>query len=319
MKYSDENSISQGDKRKAFVSAVVYVHNEQRCVADCVKRLSCLLSESFESSELIFADDASTDKSAQTIKEAAQKADCAVSIVSMSYHQGLDLALEAGADLAVGDFVFELESPEMPYSENCLIELYDKACKGFDIVSLAPKKANSLSSALYYTFFNRYAKSQYKLRSEYCRIVSRRALNRIKSMTKIIPYRKAIFANCGLKQDVITVDCAFRSHIQTKQQSRDRMNTAIDSVILFTNFAFQTSIALSLFMMIVTAAIGIYAVVIKIKGIPVAGWTSTVLFISLAFFALFAILTAIIKYLSIILNLVYSRLHYVTESIEKIR
>ena len=51
---------------------------------------------------------------------------------------------------------------------------------------------------------------------------------------------------------------------------------------------------------------------------PVAGWTTTILFLSVVFFGLFAILTVIIKYLQIIVDLVFKRKHYSFESIEKL-
>jgi dolichol-phosphate mannosyltransferase len=50
---------------------------------------------------------------------------------------------------------------------------------------------------------------------------------------------------------------------------------------------------------------------------PVAGWTTTIFFMSFAFFGLFGILTIIIKYLQILVDLVFRRKKYSFESIEK--
>ncbi|MBP5698481.1 MAG: glycosyl transferase family 2, partial [Alphaproteobacteria bacterium] len=51
---------------------------------------------------------------------------------------------------------------------------------------------------------------------------------------------------------------------------------------------------------------------------PVEGWTTTILFLSFAFFGLFGVLTVIIKYLQIIVNLIFKRKTYNFESIEKL-
>ena len=51
---------------------------------------------------------------------------------------------------------------------------------------------------------------------------------------------------------------------------------------------------------------------------PVVGWTTTILFLSVAFFGLFGILTIIIKYLQLLVNLVFKRKHYSFEGIEKL-
>ena len=51
---------------------------------------------------------------------------------------------------------------------------------------------------------------------------------------------------------------------------------------------------------------------------PVEGWTTTILFLSVAFFGLFGILTIIIKYLQLLMDLVFKRKHYSFESVEKL-
>ncbi|MCF0130867.1 MAG: glycosyl transferase family 2, partial [Pseudobutyrivibrio sp.] len=58
--------------------------------------------------------------------------------------------------------------------------------------------------------------------------------------------------------------------------------------------------------------------VIYLIGSPVEGWTTTILFLSFGFFGLFGILTVIVKYLQIIVNLVFKRKRYSFESIEKL-
>ena len=59
----------------------------------------------------------------------------------------------------------------------------------------------------------------------------------------------------------------------------------------------------------------------KAKGAtshPVAGWTTTILFLSVAFLGLFGVMTVVIKYLQLLVGLVFKRKHYSFESIEKL-
>ena len=65
-------------------------------------------------------------------------------------------------------------------------------------------------------------------------------------------------------------------------------------------------------------ATAIYTVVVFISGEPVAGWTTTMSLLSFAFFGIFAFFAIIIKYLSIIVNLIFKKQKYTIESIEKI-
>ena len=71
-------------------------------------------------------------------------------------------------------------------------------------------------------------------------------------------------------------------------------------------------------MMVATLAVAIYAVAVFALGNPIQGWTTTILFLAVSFFGLFSILTIIIKYLSLILQLVFKKQKYSFSSIEKI-
>lgn len=73
-----------------------------------------------------------------------------------------------------------------------------------------------------------------------------------------------------------------------------------------------------MFMMLMTVFMIIYSVVVYLTSNPVAGWTTTILFLSVTFFGLFGILTIIIKYLQILVDLVFKRKRYSFESIEKL-
>ena len=71
-------------------------------------------------------------------------------------------------------------------------------------------------------------------------------------------------------------------------------------------------------MMIVSLFMVMYSLIVYLTSNPVAGWTTTVLFLSVAFFGLFGILTVIIKYLQLLVDLVFKRKNYTYEGIEKI-
>lgn len=71
--------------------------------------------------------------------------------------------------------------------------------------------------------------------------------------------------------------------------------------------------------MIFTAVFMIaYSFIVYLFGNPVEGWTTIVLFLSFAFFGLFGLITIIIKYLQILVDLVFRRKRYSFESLEKL-
>lgn len=103
------------------------------------------------------------------------------------------------------------------------------------------------------------------------------------------------------------------------EEKEMRRDMAFNSLILFTNLGYQMSMLLAGIMMLVAVFIGIYTVVIFVGAKPVEGWTTTMLFLSFAFFGVFAIFAIIIKYLSVLIDLVFTKQQYVIEGIEKLK
>ncbi|MEZ4357079.1 MAG: glycosyltransferase [Eubacteriales bacterium] len=304
-------------KEKTFVSAVFYVHNEESRIEKFLSCITDVLRNNFEKYELICVNDCCTDKTVSIIKNyfKGEHSDT-VSIVNLSYYQGIEKAMNAGVDIAIGDFVFEFDSTHVDYNQDMIMELYHNCLSGYDIVSASNCKL-SLGSKLFYSMFNKNANLQYELSTETFRILSRRAINRVASMSKTIPYRKAVYANCGLKTNTICyigTDKSKHSNGSTQQ----RLSTAVDTMILYTDFAFKITFIFSMIMMAATLGVAVYALVVFFLKQPVAGFTTIMLVMTGSFFVLFALLAGVFKYLSVIVSIVFSKQKYVFESIEKL-
>ena len=89
-------------------------------------------------------------------------------------------------------------------------------------------------------------------------------------------------------------------------------------MILFTDVGYQFSVGMTILMMMMSVFMIGYSIFTYLVSHPVAGWTTTILFLSVAFFGLFGILTVAIKYLQLIVELIFKRKRYTFESIEKI-
>lgn len=310
----------QLNKEKNFVSAVLYIYNEEKNIAEFLENLNKSLEKTFEKYEIICVDDASSDDSVDVIKRyAAGHPECMITVLHMSFYQGMELSMNAGIDLAIGDFIYEFDSPALTYPVALIADIYFQALKGYDIVSAAPKEQSHKCSSLFYFVFNRAARTQYMLRTEQFRILSRRAVNRVHSMSVRIPYRKAVYANCGLRTDTIFFDGKQPQPESDKRVQRSQWETAVDALVMYTDLAYRCSIALSLIMMAAVTGSGLYTVFVYCSGKPVAGWTTTMLFLSVGFLGMFALLTILIKYVSVILKLNFNKQKYIVESIEKLK
>ncbi|MBO7425233.1 MAG: glycosyltransferase [Clostridiales bacterium] len=307
------------NKEKNFVSAIVYVHNAEARLPDFLGMIVRVFETNFEHSEIICVNDGSTDGSISVIRKISEgTTTTCISVVNMSNFHGLELAMDAGMDIAIGDFVFEFDNTYADFDESMIMKIYEHSLTGYDIVSASPNRKEKFTSRLFYHVFDRFSDVSYKLTTESFRILSRRVINRINSMNKTIPYRKAAYVGSGLKTDNLKYDVKPVTKLRVDKKERGfRAGLAIDSLILFTEVGFRFSLVMTTLMIILSLFMVIYTMVVFFVGNPIEGWTTTLLFLSVAFLGLFGILTIIVKYLQIIVDMVFKRKHYNVESIEK--
>ena len=307
---------------KNFISAVVYINsaeNRQK-LAEFLDGVLRNLQDHFLHFELICVDDASPAEYVDCVKSYKNKYDqVAITILHMSHYQGMEIAMNAGRDLAIGDFVMEFDECCYNFEDGMIQKVYEECLNDFDIVCCADKNNNKKSSQAFYGLFNRFSGMENKLQSDNFRILSRRGINRIQSLNRSIPYRKALYANCGLKMKVLEYEPVKNGNYHYDKKTRKTRRTlAVDSLLLFTDVGYRIAAWMAALMALVMVFTAVYALVIYVKGIAIVGWTTTVLFLAFAFFGLFAILSIVIKYLALLLNITFKRHRYLFDGIEKL-
>lgn len=306
---------------KNFISVVVYVQNHQEYIENFIDKVTTVLSENFERSEVVFVNDHSQDNSTQIIKEKfKQRSNMACTIINLSNEHKVERAMIAGQDVAIGDFVYEFDTPIIDYNTDEIMNLYYTCLKGFDIVSASPN-TEKYTSKLFYKVFKKYSSNNVTLNSERFRILSRRGINRIKNISQTIPYRKAIYFNCGLKAKniVFTPINDLSQEIHTLSMG-ERINFATDNLLFFTNIGWKISAFMSMAMILFSICIGLYSLITwLVNKNVVTGWTTIMMFLAIAFSGLFVLITITIKYLSLNLFIATNKQDYVFESVEKIK
>lgn len=309
------------NKEKNFVSAVLYCCNDADRIGSFIQSLDEILDSNFLKYEIVVVNDSSDDESTKIVKDYAHRVnegekEHTITILNMSFRQGLEASMNAGLNLTIGDFVFEFDSVNSDYDWSMLMSVYHHALTGYDIVSAKSERKPRFMSNIYYRLFNKYAHLQHSIGPESFRLLSRRAINRIHSITQSIPYRKAAYANCGLAIDTIIYQPTCK--IDTKKYTDSRV-AAIESLLLFTDIPFRATMIFAVLMFLLSMAVGIYAIIYKIMRNPVEGWTTTIFFMSFGFSGLFIILSIIIRYMQTIVRLNFRKKDYMFESIVKLQ
>lgn len=310
------------NKEKNFVSCVVYLHNEGNAVKSFLQNICSVMWDNFEKFEIVCVNDGCMDDTTDRVREFIEGAEKkpVVSLVNLSYYQGIESAMNAGCDLAVGDFLFEFDRCELDFEPSLIMDVYRRALEGCDVVAAAPKFGVPLSSKLFYKVYNWGNRYRGKIRQERFRVISRRAVNRVNQMNTYVPYRKAMYMNCGLKTDTIVYDNKESTKKTRNREERIKRSTlAADTIIIFTDVLEKISMAVSAVLFgVILVMFGwvVYSVFSKVR--PVEGWMSLMALISFGFFMVSVMLTLILKYLSVILNMSFRRQRYVIEGVEKL-
>ena len=312
----------QSKKEKKFISLVVYLHNVENYIEYFMKTVITVCESRFQDYEIVCVNDGCTDGTIERLKQYVEenRVQAMVNVIHMSFYQGMESAMNAGRDIAIGDFVYEFDDIFVDYEPDMLIKVYEKMLEGYDIVAASSKGKMQLTSRLFYALYNKTSRLSSKIGPETFRLISRRAINRIKSMGQYIPYRKAVYSNCGLNMATLYYESKdVKVRVKNKIINSERTALALDSFIYFTNVLECLSMIVSGTFLFITIAVGIYIITDLFNAErPVEGWLSTMGFLALGFFGVFALLTIILKYLSVVLNLIFKRQRYLVADIEKV-
>lgn len=298
-------------KEQNFISAVIFLSDEESKNLNFLQMLYGCLDEHFLQFELIAVAEKSSDASIKAIRDWSKTINKPLTLIKMSLLQPHEQCMNAGLDCSIGDYIYEFDSVEMPYAPELIWQTYELAQQGNDIVTVCPKNER-WTSRQFYRVFNANSHSAYRLRTDAFRLVSRRALNRVHSINGNLPYRKATYSACGLKMVELEFDKEYRSG-----NTQGRFGLAADALVLYTDFGYKFSIGLATAMILLTLAELIYTLVTWINGSPIAGWTTTMFVLTVGLTGLFAILAILLKYLTLLLRITFHKQSYLIESTEK--
>ena len=253
------------EKESNFASAVVYLRNGEGLVTPFLDRVWAELDQHFKQFEIIVVNDASRDGSAEEVRHFMEQKDRSMplTIINMSLYQGIELCMNAGLDLSIGDFIFEFDSLSLCYPEGQIFDAYRTALTGYDIVSVRPHRSRSFTSRLFYSVFNRFSGSNYKIGTDIFRVLSRRALNRVHAISATPAYRKAAYASSGLKLYAIEL-----LHTATRVDTNQplRFSLAVNSLMLYTDVGYHVCAGISVLMLLCTLVELAYTLIVFLGG-----------------------------------------------------
>lgn len=293
-----------------FISVVVVVSNDKNIIQDRIDRIVEVLNRNFKYFEVIIIDNMSTDGTSELLKQSKAK----LTIVELPKKHNSQQALSAGIDIAIGDYIVEIEDPSININYEVIRDMYNECLNGNDFVFYTPEK-KSWTSRIFYKLLNRYFKSSFTsdISSSIITLSSRRGQNKTAATGSRIVNRYVSYVLCGLHCSTIKGNVSYNNRRGLIQN----LNLMIDTFIYYTDLITKFSILVALVFFLISILTGIYSIIAYLSKTTAPGWASMVVFGSVAFSGIFLMFAIVSKYLYHLLNNVSGAKNYVFRSVDK--
>lgn len=261
-------------------SLIIPVYNEEGLIEELVAR-SVKALESFTTNyEILFVNDGSIDSTLLKLIE-ARKHNARIKIVDFSRNFGHQAAFTAGLEMALGNYVAMMDG-DLQDPPELLAEMYRMINEdGFDIVSGKRQgrkgKRLRLATNLFHAFFKKVSGIEDMENSGNFSVMNRSAVNAIVQMKETIRYLPGLRSFIGFRQGYVEYIREARLEGEPKMTLGKLIVLGADAIFSFSKFPIKVCLFLGTIGTIVFFIAGIYALLGKILGFALFGWSSTVL------------------------------------------
>jgi dolichol-phosphate mannosyltransferase len=300
------------------VSVVVPLHKAAAILEPFLDRLTAVLSQAYEFYEVILVDDGADEATGGEARRLLGKHQ-RIRFLRLSRFYGKEVAIAAGLETAIGDFVVTLDPWTDPVG--MIPDLVRQCRSGSGILcgtSTHPAQ-ESFFTGLAGSLFHRYCRTclglEYKQHATDFRVLSRRAVNAVNRIRDRRRYLKVFLAVLGNDQEFFAY--APVSPPRPADGFFQRIDHAFEIAIAHSRHPLRTTSRIGLLLGIVNLVYAFYVLLVYLLKRDVeAGWTTMSMQMTGMFFFLFLILAVLCEYVGRILEETQERPLYFVRSEE---
>ncbi|WP_426508890.1 glycosyltransferase family 2 protein [Serratia proteamaculans] len=268
------------------LAIVVPCYNEKSafpyCLDGLTKVLSSLISKGkiSDNSYIFFVDDGSKDNTWEQIKSASIKSS-SVRGLKLSRNRGHQIALMAGLSNTDTDITVSIDA-DLQDDIGCIETMVDKYNEGFEIVYGVRNNRDS-DSAFKRTTANKFYSLMAKLGVNQVpnhadfRLLSRTALNALNKFKEQNIYLRGMIPLLGYKSTKVYYCREERVAGESKYPLKKMISLALEGITSLTITPLRMIAVAGIVTCLLSSIAAIYAVIDKIQGNTVAGWTSVMI------------------------------------------
>jgi glycosyltransferase involved in cell wall biosynthesis len=294
-----------------FISVVAPVRNEADILESFVKDTTAVLRENYANYELILVDDDSEDGTEALVTELLNEYEN-IRYQRLSRQFGEEIAISAGLDTAIGDFVVVMLPVMDP--PGIIPEMVRRSIEGVDVVfGVRTSRAHEglfsrLSVKLFYRCCHRFLGLDLPENSTQFRCLSRQAVNAITQIRDRYRYLRIFSSYVGFQRQPLDYQPVYRQGKVRRRRLADSISYALALIMENSTHPLRLVSWLGLVAAAGNLMYGVYIFAIYFfKDNISEGWTTLSLQSAAEFFFLILILTALCEYMGVMLNRIQAR------------
>jgi glycosyltransferase involved in cell wall biosynthesis len=258
----------QSQRRPRLLSVVAPVYNEEELIEQFIKRACAALAD--YSFELVLVNDGSADGTPEMLDRAAST-DPRVRVIHLSRNFGHQAALTAGLEHAVGDVVAMIDA-DLQDPPELIPRMVEQWESGSDVVYAVRRQREGetafklATASWFYKLFDKLAQVDLEPNSGDFRLLDRRALDALLSMTERSRFLRGMTVWVGFTQTAVPYEREARAAGETKYTLRKMLRFSLDAIASFSHLPLQLATYAGLF----SATIAFIAIPV-VMGLHFAG------------------------------------------------
>lgn len=263
-----------------MLSVILPSYNEEKMIAKATARMAEILQPEKIDYELLFIDDGSRDGTWAQINEAAEK-DSHVVGVHFSRNFGKEAAMFAGLEQAKGDCCVVIDC-DLQHPPEKIVEMYRLWEQGYEVVE-GIKEDRGEESGLhkfaansFYGLISKATGMDMSSSSDF-KLLDRKVVDTLNSLPERNVFFRALSFWVGYKKTSVSYCVQERTEGVSKWSTKSLIKYALTNISSFSSAPLHIVTVLGFIMLAVSVVLGIVALVQKISGVALGGFTTVIL------------------------------------------
>ena len=263
-----------------MLSVILPSYNEEKMIAKATERMAKILQPEKIDYELLFIDDGSRDSTWAQINEAAGK-DGHVVGVHFSRNFGKEAAMFAGLEQAKGDCCVVIDC-DLQHPPEKIVEMYRLWEQGYEVVE-GIKEDRGEESGLhkfaansFYGLISKATGMDMSSSSDF-KLLDRKVVDTLNSLPERNVFFRALSFWVGYKKTSVSYCVQERTEGVSKWSTKSLIKYALTNISSFSSAPLHIVTVLGFIMLAVAFVLGIVALVQKISGVALGGFTTVIL------------------------------------------